>query len=90
LFGFVTLSIHAGFAIYFPELFPSHLRSTGAGFCFNAGRLAASPVLVFSGSMKALPGVDLRLAVTLMSLLFAIGILVVLFLPETKDRPLPE
>ena len=90
LFGFVTLSMHAGFAIYFPELFPSHLRSTGAGFCFNAGRLAASPVLVFSGSLKALPGVDLRLAITLMSLLFAIGILVVVFLPETKGQPLPE
>jgi MFS family permease len=90
LMGFVTLSIHAGFAIYFPELFPNHLRSTGAGFCFNAGRLVASPVLVVSGSLKALPGVDLRLAITLMSLLFAIGILVVLFLPETKGQPLPE
>lgn len=88
--GFVTLSIHAGYAIYFPELFPNHLRSTGAGFCFNAGRLAASPVLIFSGSLKALPGVDLRLAITLMSLLFVVGIVVVLFLPETKDQPLPE
>jgi len=88
--GFVTLSIHAGFAIYFPELFPNHLRSTGAGFCFNAGRLVASPVLVVSGSLKALPGVDLRLAITLMSLLFVIGILVVFFLPETKGQPLPE
>ena len=90
LLGFATLSIHAGYAIYFPELFPNHLRSTGAGFCFNAGRLAASPVLVFSGSLKALPGVDLRLAITLMSLLFVTGIGVVLFLPETKDQPLPE
>jgi len=90
LLGFVTLSTHAGFAIYFPELFPNHLRSTGAGFCFNAGRLVASPVLVVSGSLKALPGVDLRLGITLMSLLFFIGILVVFFLPETKDQPLPE
>ena len=88
--GFVTLSIHAGYAIYFPELFPNHLRSTGAGFCFNAGRLVASPVLIVSGSLKAMPGVDLRLAITLMSLLFAIGILVVFFLPETKGQPLPE
>lgn len=90
LMGFATLSIHAGFAIYFPELFPNHLRSTGAGFCFNAGRLVASPVLIFSGWLKALPGMNLQLAITLMSLLFAIGIVVVLFLPETKDQPLPE
>jgi MFS family permease len=90
LMGFATLSIHAGFAIYFPELFPNHLRSTGSGFCFNAGRLVAAPVLVFSGWLKALPGINLQLAITLMSLLFIIGILVVLLLPETKDQPLPE
>lgn len=90
LMGFATLSIHAGFAIYFPELFPNHLRSTGAGFCFNAGRLVAAPVLIFSGWLKALPGMNLPLAITLMSLLFALGIVVVLFLPETKDQPLPE
>ena len=40
--GFVTLSIHAGFAVYFPELFPDHLRATGASFCFNTGRLLAA------------------------------------------------
>ncbi|MBI5684134.1 MAG: MFS transporter [Verrucomicrobia bacterium] len=90
LMGFATLSIHAGFAIYFPELFPNHLRSTAAGFCFNAGRLVASPVLIFSGWLKALPGMNLQLAITLMGMLFVIGIVAVLFLPETKDKPLPE
>ncbi|MFA7006371.1 MAG: MFS transporter, partial [Verrucomicrobiia bacterium] len=80
----------AGFAIYFPELFPNHLRSTAAGFCFNAGRLLASPVLIFSGWLKALPGMNLQLAITLMGMLFVIGIVAVLFLPETKDQPLPE
>jgi hypothetical protein len=47
-------------------------------------------VLVVSGSLKALPGMDLRLSITLMSLLFGIGIAVMFFLPETKDQPLPE
>ena len=90
LYGFCTVGIQAGFAIYFPELFPNHLRSTGAGFCFNAGRLLAAPVLVLSGWLKALPGMNLPLAITLMNSLFVLGIGVVLFLPETKDRPLPE
>jgi D-Tyr-tRNAtyr deacylase len=40
-YGFVTIGIHAGYAIYFPELFPNHLRSTGTGFCFNGGRFLA-------------------------------------------------
>jgi MFS family permease len=89
-YGFCTVGIQAGFAIYFPELFPNHLRSTGAGFCFNAGRLLAAPVLVLSGWLKALPGMNLPLAITLMNSLCVLGIGVVLFLPETKDRPLPE
>jgi MFS family permease len=41
IFGFLTLGMHAGFAVYFPELFPTHLRATGTGFCFNGGRLLA-------------------------------------------------
>ncbi len=89
-YGFFTIGIQAGFAVYFPELFPDHLRSTGAGFCFNGGRLLAASVLLFSGWLKSLPGVDLRLAITLLGLLFLPGILIVSFLPETKDQPLPE
>jgi MFS family permease len=90
VFGFFTLSIHAGYAIYFPELFPTRLRATGTGFCFNGGRILAAPLLWFSGWLKALPGMDLRLAVTLLGLLFAFGMAIVPFLPETKDQPLPE
>jgi hypothetical protein len=89
-FGFFTLGIHAGYAIYFPELFPDHLRATGTGFCFNGGRLLAAPILWLSAELKALPGVDLRLAVTLLGALFALGLVLVVFLPETKGRPLPR
>ncbi len=88
--GFFTGGIHAGYAIYFPELFPTHLRATGAGFCFNGGRIAAAAVLVLSGWLKALPKMDLRFAVTLLGSLFLVGVVVILFMPETKDQPLPE
>ncbi len=88
IFGFFTLGIHAGFAIYFPELFPSRLRATGAAVCFNGGRLAAAPMLWLSGELKARIG--LERAVTGLGLLFLLGIALLFFLPETKDRPLPE
>ena len=51
-FGMFTLGIHAGYAIYFPELFPTRLRATGTSLCFNGGRLIAVPVLLFSGWLK--------------------------------------
>ncbi len=89
-FGFFTLGIHAGYAVYFPELFPNHLRATGAGVCFNGGRLLAAPLLWFSSELKDRQDVDLRMAVSLLGLLFFVGLFLLLFLPETKGRPLPE
>ncbi len=89
VYGYFTHGLHAGFAVYFPELFPSHLRATGSGFCFNGGRFVAAPMLLGSGGLKGLPHFDLRLAITLCSLLFIAGIAFLAFLPETKDRPLP-
>lgn len=89
-YGFLTGGIHSGYAVYFPELFPTHLRATGAGFCFNGGRLVAASVLVASGWLKSLPGMDLRLAITLLGLLFLLGVAIMFFLPETKGQPLPE
>jgi hypothetical protein len=31
--------VFGAFQFYLPELFPAHLRGTGAGFCLNAGRV---------------------------------------------------
>ena len=90
IFGYFTFGNHAGYAIYFPELFPTHLRATGTGFCFNVGRILAASMLVLSGWLKSLPHMDLRLAVTLLGCFFLLGLLVIYFLPETKNQPLPE
>jgi MFS family permease len=88
VFGFLTLGMHAGYAIYFPELFPARLRATGAGFCFNVGRVVASSMLFFSAWLKK--QMELRLALSLLGALFLLGIVVIHFLPETKGQPLPE
>jgi MFS family permease len=90
VYGFFTLGIHAGYAVYFPELFPNHLRATGSGVCFNGGRLFSAVILWLSAVVKAQPNVDLRLAVTLLSSLFIGGLVLLVFLPETKGRALPE
>jgi MFS family permease len=89
-YGFFTLGIHAGYAIYFPELFPTRLRATGAGFCFNGGRVVGASVLWFSAWLKNRPNMEVPLAVTILSGLFLMGVVIVCFMPETKGQPLLE
>ncbi len=96
IMGFCQLSLFGGYAIYFPELYPTRLRSTGTSFCYNVGRLAAAlgPLSlgllaskVFGGYSGAMPT---RLAGVAMCSVFLIGLLAVPFAPETRGRPLPE
>jgi MFS family permease len=89
LFGFFTLGMHAGYAVYFPELFPNHLRATGSSVGFNGGRLLAFALLWYvapwlKGTM-ALP-----LALSWLGLLFLVGATLMAFLPETKGKDLPS
>ncbi len=93
LMGFCQFSLFAGYAIYFPELFPTHLRSTGISFCYNVGRLlAATGPLLQAELLKLFAGTDesLRYAGATMSVVFLLGLLVLPFAPETKGKPLPE
>lgn len=87
IFGFFTLGMHAGYAVYFPELFPDRLRATGMSWGFNGGRLLAASVLVLSGKMKA--AMDLNIAIAWLGGFFLLGVVVILFMPETKGKELP-
>jgi hypothetical protein len=98
--GACQLSLFGGFAIYLPELFPTSLRSTGTSFCYNVGRVVAATGPFTLGSLQAAlkagattPDAKLaafRLACSYMSAIFLLGLVALAFLPETKDRPLPE
>ncbi len=91
--GFCQLSLFAGYAIYFPELFPTRLRSTGVSFCYNVGRFIAAFGPLVKASLEtsfAHTAEPLRYAGVTMSLIFLMGLLVLPFLPETKGKPLPE
>jgi MFS family permease len=94
IMGFCILSLFAGYAIYFPELFPTHLRSTGTSFCYNVGRFVAAigPGLLgyLTKHVYAHTAEPLRYAGLTMCGIFVIGLCVVPFAPETKDQPLPE
>ncbi|MBC8872191.1 MAG: MFS transporter [Planctomycetes bacterium] len=86
--AFFVVGMHAGYAIYFPELFPTRLRATGASFCFNVGRFVSALMLLVRAQLRDMLG--LRMAVTVMASLFLVGLILLLFAPETKDEELPE
>jgi MFS family permease len=91
IFGFFTLGMHAGYAIYFPELFPTRLRGTGAGFCFNVARVLAGPVLLGFGRLRGAPlNLGLTGAMLALGCLFLVGAVLSLAAPETRGQPLPE
>lgn len=86
VFGFFTLGMHAGYAVYFPELYPTRLRGTGAGFCFNMGRLATAAAFFTFAVYPVAP----ESKALLLSPLYLLGIVVVLFGRETRGSELLE
>jgi MFS family permease len=87
--GFFNNGIFSGFPIYLPELYPTRARATGAGFCFNIGRVLASAGPFVTGSLVAALGSFGR-AASVVALIYALGLLVLPFAPETRGEPLPE
>jgi MFS family permease len=88
LMGYALLFLLAGFAVYFPELFPTRLRSTGTGFCYNVARYVTAATLFGTSAMVAKFG--LPKMVVFVSIVFVLGFFILPFAPETKGKPLPE
>lgn len=81
LVGFFS-GVFGIFTMYLPPLFPTLLRTTGAGFCFNIGRVAAAAGTVLFGLFA--PVGDFRHALFYAGCLFPLAIALALFLPEPK------
>ena len=89
LLGFFNNGIFSGFPIYLPELYPTVLRATGAGFCFNAGRVLASTGPFLTGVLVSALGGFGRAAAA-MALIYIVGLAILPFAPETRGQPLPD
>src|SRR5258706_336762 len=91
--GLSVFGIFGSFTFYLPELFPTRVRGTGAGFTYNIGRLVAAfgPFLVGSIAAAGANALD-----SAMNVLFWVGIIPVIgvfllpFVIETKGRVLED
>jgi MFS family permease len=105
LVGFATLSVFGGYALYFPELFPTRLRATGTAICYNVGRILSAVFILFGAplqhaALKALGkhrefleslGITspFRAVAIVMCAIYVIGLVALIWAPETKGKPLP-
>ncbi len=92
--GLTVFGVFGAFTYYLPELFPTRLRGTGAGFCYNIGRFitAGGPFLVGNVAMRGGDALGAALMLlTAVAIIPAVGALLAAFAPfvvETKGREL--
>ena len=88
--GGVTAAFYGWLPLYLPELFPTRVRATGQGLCYNAGRVFAAVGAVQMGHLlKTYEGSYARAGATI-TLIYALGLVLIWLAPETRGKPLPE
>ena len=99
--GGITASFYGWLPLYLPELFRTNVRATGQGFSFNFGRIIAAVGALQTGSLMAVFAGDrllgditikggFPLACSVMSLIYLVGLGLILLAPETRGQPLPD
>lgn len=89
LVGVATASFYGWLPLYLPELFPTRVRATGQGVCYNSGRIfAAIGALQMGQLLQFYQGSYARAGATI-TLVYGLGLLLVWLGPETKGKPLP-
>jgi MFS family permease len=94
--GFCTLGPFSAYTVYFPELYPTRLRATGCGFCYNCARVLAAGAPWVLGALSRHfaeahgPDMGFRIAAGIVACIYVVGLVGLAIAPETKGKPLPE
>jgi hypothetical protein len=98
--GGITAAFYGWFPLYLPELFPTRIRATSQGFAYNFGRVlsalgslqTATLTSFFAAGISA-DRIEIEAfpkAGAALSAIYLIGLVIIWFGPETKDKPLPD
>lgn len=91
--GLTVFGVFGSFTFYLPELFPTRLRGTGAGFCYNTGRFVAAGGPFLVGVIAANKENSLNMAMhvlTYVAFVPLLGLLLLPFVIETKGKALAD
>jgi MFS family permease len=85
--GFFASGIFSGMGAFLTELFPTRIRGSGQGFCYNIGRALAAffPLLIGMLSQKVPLGLGIG---GFAAVSYGVVILAALSLPETRGKQL--
>ena len=89
LLGMAATAFFGFFPLYLPELFPTRVRATGQGICYNTGRLVAVPFVLLSGKLVESLG-GYQQAAAAITLVYGVGLLVALLGKETSGQALQD
>lgn len=87
--GYFIVGGFGTFAAYLPELFPTRIRATGQGFCYNMSRMLTAPGPLIAGTLVGTFG-SIPHASSAVALLLIVGMVAIWFGPETAGRPLQD
>jgi MFS family permease len=89
VYGYFVIGGFGTFAVYLPELFPTRVRATGQGFCWNAARSATAIGPLIAGWLVAEFG-SFPAAAASVAFAYVVGAIVIWFGPETRGIPLED
>ena len=86
LVGYFAHGYFSIFGAMLAELFPTRIRASAQGFCYNGGRLASAAAPYAIGAAATTYGLGFSIAAD--AVFFALGAVLIWFLPETKGTEL--
>ena len=91
--GLTVFGVFGSFTYYLPELFPTRLRATGSGFCYNSGRIIAAIGPFVVGRVASMGADALTTAMEMLFWVGAVPLAGLLLMPwviETRHRVLTD
>jgi MFS family permease len=88
--GLVSTLFFGWLPLYLPELFPTRVRATGSGIAYNFGRFATAAGVFATGTLMAWTGGDYPRVGVLTGLVYALGMVVIWWAPDTTEEALTD